>query len=138
MKKNYTSNIALAAALGLAMGACVIVHAVKPMVVLPGFTVSNVTAVCLVALLAAHYLSGSVSHDALTLVLGVVSFGLLPSCAGMTPWQDAWKLGLLGGVVFFVLSFLFAQMQLRLKTGPAAKAAPILSAFGLYLAMQCF
>lgn len=138
MKKNYTSNIVLAAALGLAMAACVIVRAVMPMAVLPGLTVSNVTAVCLVALLAAHYLAGGVSHDAVTLVLGVVSFGLLPACAGLVRWQDAWKPALLGGAVFFVLSFLFAQMQLRLKTGPAAKAAPILSAFGLYLAMQCF
>lgn len=138
MKKSYTSNMILAITLGLSMAVCVIVHALKPMIVLPGFTVSNVTAVCLVALLSTHYLTGSVSHDGITLVLGVLSFGLLPACAGLTQWQTAWKLALLGGAVFFVLSFLFAQMQNRLKTGPAAKAAPILSAFGLYLAMQCF
>ena len=138
MKKNYTSIVTLAVTLGAALGACVVVGAFAPMSVLPGFTVPNMAAVCLVALLAAHYIAGAVCYDVLTLVLGVVTFGLLSGCSGLVAWNGLWKTALIGGAVFYGLSFLFAQMESRLQTGPAAKAAPILSALGLYLAMQCF
>jgi len=34
------------------------------------------------------------------------------------------------------MTWLFSSIQDRLSTGPAAKAAPVVSAFGLYLAIQ--
>ena len=39
---------------------------------------------------------------------------------------------------FTVLTFLFTSARERLSTGPKAKLAPALTAFGLYLACQCF
>jgi len=43
-----------------------------------------------------------------------------------------------GGVVFTVTAWLFTSIQDRLSSGPACKAAPVVSAFGLYLAAQAF
>jgi hypothetical protein len=39
-------------------------------------------------------------------------------------------------VVFTLVTWLFSSMTDRLSTGPAAKAAPVFSALGLYLASQ--
>ena len=50
--------------------------------------------------------------------------------------MDALKLGALGGVVFTVTTWLFTSITDRISTGPEAKAAPVMSAFGLYLAAQ--
>lgn len=47
-------------------------------------------------------------------------------------------LAAVGGVVFAVTAWLFASCQERISSGPAAKAAPVLSALCLYLASQCF
>ena len=139
MKKSYLSNGILAVVLAIALCAMILVRTFAPLCVLPGFTVANLSAVCLLALLLTHYLTGkAVSCDPVTLVLAVVTFGAMPLCGAFVSWQAAWKLGLLGGVVFFGLSFAFRQMMTRLQTGPAAKAAPALCALGLYLAMQCF
>ena len=67
-----------------------------------------------------------------------MTFGLLPFAAGFAALENVWKLALVGGVVFTAVTFLFTSIQDRLSSGPIAKAAPVLSAFGLYLAAQCF
>jgi xanthine/uracil permease len=41
-------------------------------------------------------------------------------------------------MVFALTALLYGSMQERLASGPKAKAAPVLSALGLYLAAQCF
>ena len=51
---------------------------------------------------------------------------------------EALKLGVIGCAVFTLTTWLFSSIQDRLSSGPAAKAAPILSAVGLYLTAQCF
>ena len=51
---------------------------------------------------------------------------------------EAVKLGVIGGVVFTATAWLFTSVQDRLSSGPVCKAAPVVSAFGLYLAAQCF
>jgi hypothetical protein len=43
-----------------------------------------------------------------------------------------------GGLVSTVTVWLFSSMADRMLSGPKAKAAAVLSAFGLYLAAQCF
>ena len=58
-------------------------------------------------------------------------------CAGFATGMEAIKLAILGGVTFTAVTWLFSAMEDRLSSGPAAKAAPILSAAGLYLALQC-
>ena len=49
---------------------------------------------------------------------------------------EALKLTISGGAIFTIMTWLFSSVQDRLSTGPAAKAAPVVSAFGLYLAIQ--
>ena len=77
-------------------------------------------------------------HGAWTVYFWVFTFGLLPFAACFVSVIDALKYGVVGGVVFTALTWLFSAVLDRLSTGPAAKAAPILSALGLYLASQCF
>ena len=50
--------------------------------------------------------------------------------------ERAIELAVAGGVIFTVTTWLFSSVQDRLSSGPAAKAAPIMSAFGIYLAVQ--
>ena len=72
------------------------------------------------------------------LLFSGLTFGLLSFAASYTYGLEALKLALVGGVLFTVTSFLFDQILERLSSGPAAKAAPVLSALGLFLAVQCF
>ena len=41
-------------------------------------------------------------------------------------------------MIFTVITWLYTTMLDRLSSGPVAKAAPVISALGLYLAVQCF
>lgn len=138
-KRNYASNLALSVVLGIFLVICLLVRTFNPMAVLPRLDVPMVVALSLVALLAAHYLAkAQEACDAISLVLAAVSFGLLPYVSGFAAVMDALKLALVGGIAFFVTAWLFDEMMERLSSGPAAKAAPALSALGLYLAAQCF
>ena len=137
--KNYTSNVALPVVLGVFLLVCVLIRTFNPMAVLPKLDVPMVVALSLIALLAAHYLAkANEACDVISLVLAALSFGLLPYVSGFATVMGALKLALVGAIAFFVAAWLFDEMMERLSSGPAAKAAPVLSALGLYLAAQCF
>ena len=137
--RDYTSNVALSVVLGVFLLICVLIRTFNPMAVLPKLDVPTVVALSLVALLAAHYLAkANEACDVISLVLAALSFGLLPYVSGFATVEAALKLALVGAIVFFVAAWLFDEMMERLSSGPAAKAAPVLSALGLYLAAQCF
>ena len=51
---------------------------------------------------------------------------------------EALKLALAGGVIFTAITWLYTTILDSLSSGPVAKAAPVVSALGLYLAVQCF
>jgi hypothetical protein len=138
MKGNkYVLNTVLAVVLGMALLACVLIRTFAPAVIIPKMSIPNLALICLVTLLVDHYLTRGAQRNYLFVaVLAVVSFGLLPLAAGMAELAQAWKLALVGGGLFTVLTFLFTSVQDRLSSGPAAFAAPMLSAFGLYLAVQ--
>ena len=70
--------------------------------------------------------------------MALVTFTALPFAAGFANLIEVPKLALVGCVTYLAMAWLFGQMQERLSSGPAAKAAPVLSALGLYLAVQCF
>ena len=76
--------------------------------------------------------------NACVAVFGLVSFAVLPLMAGFACVHDFWKYGLVGGIVFTVTTFLFSSATQRLKTGPKAPAAVVLTGLGIYLAAQCF
>ena len=136
MKNNlYFRNIALTVLLGLALAVCTVIRAFAPYAVLPRLDVPNMVLLSMAALVADHYLTGSYKKvTVFTFIGAAVSFAVLPWIAGCT---EIWKLALVGGVIFTACAWLFETIQDRLSTGPAAKAAPLFSALGLYLASQC-
>ena len=139
MKDNrYFRNIALTATLGIALAACMVIRAMAPMAVVPQLDVPNVVLLSMIALLAEFYIAGEGKCNALTFLFSALTFGVLPLACGAMEVMEAVKLAVIGGVIFTLCAWLFDSVVDRLTTGPAAKAAPILSALGIYLAAQCF
>ena len=138
-EKRYFSNTALAAVLCIALVVCRVLRTCIPFGVLPELDIPNMVLLTGMALLADHYFGAEEKKaDLWMLLLAALTFGILPVAAGFAPLTEAWKLALVGGMVFWVTAWLYASIQDRLATGPAAKAAPALSVLGLYLAAQCF
>ena len=139
MKDNrYFRNIALTVVLGLSLAVCMVIRAMAPMAVLPQLDVPNVVLLSMIALLAEFYIAGEGKCNALTALFAALTFGVLPLVAGSVEAMEALKLAVVGGVIFTLCAWLFDSVCDRLTTGPAAKAAPIFSALGIYLAAQCF
>ena len=138
-EKNYFLNTALALVLGVAGVVTVLVRTFAPQIILPALDIPNVVLLSLAALLLDHYVAPNASRCWLCVpVLGGITFGLLPWCACVVTGMEAVKLGVIGGIVFGLTACLYTSIQDRLSTGRTAKAAPLMSAFGLYLAVQCF
>ena len=136
-KKTYILNTLLAAALGLALLTCQLVRTFAPLVILPALDVPNLVLLSLVVLVLDHYLAPKADRCYICIpVFSALTFGLLPWAAGFATGAEALKLALLGGVAFTAITWLYTSIQDRLSSGPAAKAAPVLSALGLYLACQ--
>ena len=139
MKDNrYIRSIALTAVLGLALAACVVTRAFAPVAVLPKLDIPNIVLLSLIALLVEFYLAGAGKCNILTPILSALTFGMLSLASGMVEPMESMKLAVIGGVLFTLTAWIFDSVCDRLTTGPAAKAAPVLSALGIYLAVQCF
>jgi hypothetical protein len=138
MKKNtYFLNTALAVVYGVAMVAEALVHAFLPRIILPQWNSSELVLVSLAALLIDHYMAPGAKRCYICIpVFSAIAFGLL-SFAGYLGIAEALRIAVLGCVVFTATTWLFSSMVDRISSGPAAKAAPIVSAIGLYLAVQC-
>ena len=138
MKKNtYTLNTILAAVLGAALLVCIFVRTFAPRMILPELDIPNLVLISLVALVLDHYLAPNADRCYVCVsVFSAITFGLLPFAAAFVGAMEALKLAVAGGIVFTVMTWLFSSVQDRLSTGPTAKAAPVVSAFGLYLAVQ--
>ena len=138
-KKTYTLNTLLAAVLGAALLACVIVRTFWPRMILPVLDIPNTVLISLIALLLDHYLAPGAKRCYICIpVFSAITFGLLPYAACFVGAEEALKLAVLGCVVFTAVTWIFSSMTDRLSSGPAAKLAPVMSALGLYLASQCF
>jgi len=117
----------------------VLLRTFMPAIVLPELDIPGIVLLSLVALLAEHYIGRPEKRCYICIPLfAVITFGLLPWAAGMYAPMAAVKLGVVGGVVFTAVTWLFSSMQDRLTSGPSAKAAPIVGAICLYCAVQCF
>lgn len=137
--KTYILNTLLAAILGAVLLACVLVRTFLPRMILPELDIPNMVLVSLVALVADHYAAPGAKRCYICIpVFAAITFGLLPFAACFVGVLDALKLALAGGVIFTVITWLYTTMLDRLSSGPVAKAAPVISALGLYLAVQCF
>lgn len=136
--KTYILNTLLAAVVGIALLIAVLVRTFVPAAIIPGMNIPNLVLISLVPLVLDHYLAKGAKRCWICIpVLSAVTFGLLPWAAGFTVPLEALKLAVVGGAVFTATAWLYSSAQDRLSTGPVAKAAPILTALGLYLAAQC-
>ena len=140
MKKNqYFLNSALAVVLGIACVIAVLVRTFAPAALIPGLDIPNMAALSLATLLVDHYAAKGAKRCYICIpVFAALTFGILPFCAGFASILEAVKLAVLGGVVFTATTWIYTSLQDRLSTGPMAKLAPLFSALGLYLAVQCF
>lgn len=135
--KTYILNTLLIALLGVSALIAALVRAFAPIIIIPDLNVPNMVALSLVALLLDHYIAPEANRCYICIpVFSVLAFGLIPWAAGFAAPMAAVKLALVGGITFTVTTWLFSSIQERLSTGPAAKAAPFMSAFGLWLAAQ--
>lgn len=140
MKSNkYLLSTLLTAVLFVAELVMMILRFLSPVHILPPLNIPNMVLISLIALLLEHYLAPGNDRCYVCIpVLAVLTFGLLPLMAGFACQHTFWKIGLVGGAVFTVTTWLFSAMTDRLQSGPAAKAAPVIGALMLYLAAQCF
>lgn len=139
MKNKYMLNTLLAAVLGAALLIAVLVRTFSPIIIMPRPDIPNLVLISLLALLLDHYLAPGAKRCWLSIILlSALAFGLLPFAACFVNGADASGLALMGSIVFTVTAWLFTTVQERLSSGPSCKAAPVVSAFGLYLASQCF
>ena len=137
--KTYTLNTILTAVLTAVLAAMVALRAFAPQIILPIFDIPTLTAISLAALVLDHYLAPAAKRCYVCIpVFAALSFGILPFAAGVVAVKYLLGLALTGAVVFTVCTFVFTSIQDRLSSGPAARLAPIMSAFGIWLAVQAF
>ena len=138
-KKHDLLGIVLAGVTGTALMIALFVRAFFPRVILPLMDIPAIVTLSLIALVLEYYFVPNKGRDFRLIPLyAALIFGLFPYTASFVAPLEAVILALLGAGIFTVATFLFDNMVDRLSTGPAAKIAPIISAFGLYLACQCF
>ena len=137
--KTYLLNTLLAAVVGLYLLVAIVVRTFAPQIILPKVNIPNLVLISLVALVLDHYLIPDAKRCYICIpVFSAITFGLLPYAACFVTGGEALELAFFGGLIFTVMTWLFSSMMDRLSSGPAAKLAPVLSALGLYLAVQCF
>ena len=137
--KTYTLNTVLTVVLTAVLAAMVVLRTVSPQLILMQFDIVSITGISLAALVLDHYLAPNAKRCYICIPLfAALSFGILPFAAGMVAVKYLLGLALTGAVVFTVCTFVFTSIQDRLSSGPAAKLAPIMSAFGIWLAVQAF
>ena len=137
--KTYTLNTVLTAVLTAVLAVMVVLRTFAPQIILPVFDIPTLTAISLAALVLDHYLAPNAKRCWICIpVFAALSFGVLPMVAGLVQVENAMGLMVNGCVIFTVTTFVFTSIQDRLSSGPAAKLAPIMSAFGIWLAVQAF
>ena len=136
--KTYILSTLLALVFGVALLIAQFVRAFAPNIILPQLNIPNLVLVSLAALLLDHYIAPNAQRCYICIpVLSAVTFGLLPWAAAFVGAYQALMLAAAGGITFTATTWLVTSIQDRLSSGPQSKAAPILSALGLYLASQC-
>ena len=137
--KTYTLNTVLTAVLAAVLAVMVVLRAVSPQLILMQFDIVSITGISLAALVLDHYLAKGAKRCWICIpVFAALSFGILPFAAGMVALKDILGLAASGTVIFTLCTFAFTSIQDRLSSGPAARLAPIMSAFGIWLAVQAF
>ena len=137
--KTYTLSTVLIAVLTAVLAVMAALRAFSPQIILPIFDIPTLSAISLVALVLDHYLAKGAKRCWICIpIFAALSFGILPFAAGMVALSSTLGLALTGAAIFTVCTFVFTSVQDRLSSGPAARLAPIMSALGIWLAVQAF
>ncbi len=137
-KKHTLLGFVLAVLTGTALLAVLVTNAFFPHIILPKPNASALIILCLVSLVIDCYIARDRRHDFRFIpVYGALIFGLFPMAAFVASPLDSLKLAVLGAVILTITTYVFDSVIERLSSGPASKAAPIISAFVLYLSAQC-
>ena len=137
-KSTYMLNTLLAVILGIACLAAVLVRTFAPRIILPELDIPNMVLISLAALIVDHYVAPGAKRCYICIPLfSAVTFGVMPFSACFVGYLDAIRFGIIGAVVFTVVTWLYSFVQDRLSSGAPSKTAPVISALGIYLAAQC-
>ena len=137
--KKYTLSTVLIAVMTVLLLVMVILRAVNPNLILPIFDIPMITGISLIALVLDHYLAPGAKRCWVCIpVFAALSFGVLPMAALLVDVGSARGLMVSGAVIFTLCTFVFSSIQDRLSSGPAARLAPVMSALGIWLAVQAF
>ena len=129
----------LTAVLAVVLMAMMLLRAFAPNIILPVFDIPTLTAISLTSLVLDHYLAPGAKRCWICIpVFAALTFGVLPMVAMLVRVEDALSLMISGTAVFSLCTFVFTSVQDRLSTGPAARLAPVMSALGIWLAVQAF
>ena len=135
--KTYILNMLLVGLLTLVLLAMFLAKVFFPRIILPQADLPNLVLISLAVLVLDHYLvRGAGRCWACVAVFSFLSFGLLPLASCLFTPTEALILGLKGCGVFTACTWLFDSAADRLSTGPAAKAAPALTALGKALRLN--
>lgn len=135
----YFLNTVLTVLIGICLASAILVRTFAPVVILPKMSIPALVLISVIALVTDHYVSPKAQRCYICVsVFSALTFGVLPFVAGFITPNGILIYFFGGGAVFTVTTWLFDLMVDRLSSGPAAKFAPVLSGFGLYLASQCF
>lgn len=135
-KKMDRFPLFFSALLGAVMAVCVGIRTFLPGAVLPKLDIPAMVLLTLGALLLAG--TGDEHRARWSALWGAMGFGLIPAAAAVTAVAQYWKYALVGGIVVAITARLFGSLTDRLRSGPAAKAAPFVGALCLWLASQAF
>jgi hypothetical protein len=140
MKNNrYFLNTVLVVVLFVAGVIGMIVKVMLPDAVFPPLNIPNMVLLSVIALYLEHLIAPNNPRCYICIpIFGVLSFGILPLFAGFACQHTFWKIGLVGGIVFTVVTYLFTSVTERLQTGPKARGALLFTCLGIFLAAQCF
>ena len=135
--KKYTLSTLLIAVQTAVLLAMVLLRAFAPNIILPVFDIPLIAAISLAALVLDHYLAKGAKRCWICIpVFAALSFGVLPLVAGLVRVEDAKGLMVNGCIVFTAAAWVYTSIQDRLSSGPAARLAPVMSALGIWLAVQ--
>ena len=140
MKNNrYFLNTVLVGVLFVAAMIGMIIEVLIPAAVFPPLNIPNMVLLSVIALYLEHLIAPNNPRCYVCIpIFAVLSFAVLPLFAGFACQHTFWKIGLVGGIVFTVTTFLFTTVTKWLKSGAKARAALLITSLGIYLASQCF
>ena len=135
-QSRHLLSLILVSILSVSLLVLVFVRTFIPVVILPKFDVCSIALVSLIALVINYYLNKD-KYSFIAILFAFVAFGVLPFAAGFVTVVDALLLAVKGGITFTILMVVFVSSLERLSIDGKNYVAPIITAFMLYLAVQC-